>query len=101
MSRQEFHIARDLFSPWREGVLTGKSPTFYPVGPGRVAEIEIGPGLLTLIGGAPGQGKTALTMQWVVDALELTPSLRAIVCNVEMGAGLCSTVNLLGSQILI
>jgi replicative DNA helicase len=48
------------------------------------AQIEVGPGLVTLIGGAPGAGKTALTMQWVVDALTLTPSLKAIACNVEM-----------------
>ena len=51
---------------------------------GELARIEIGPGLVTLIGGAPGQGKTALTMQWLIDALTLTPSLKALVCNVEM-----------------
>jgi replicative DNA helicase len=38
-----------------------------------------------LLGGAPGAGKTAFTMQAVVDALRLTPELRAVVCNVEMG----------------
>jgi replicative DNA helicase len=46
--------------------------------------IEVGPGLVTLLGGAPGAGKTALVMQWAFDALRLTPSLRVCVCNVEM-----------------
>jgi replicative DNA helicase len=39
---------------------------------------------VTLLGGAPGAGKTAFTMQAVVDALRLTPTLRACCCNVEM-----------------
>ena len=39
---------------------------------------------MTLFGGAPGGGKTALTMQWSLDALALTPGLKALVCNVEM-----------------
>ena len=86
MSQLQFQTGRELFKSWRHGVSTGKSPIFYPVGSGRFAEIEIGHGLLTVIGGAPGQGKTALTMQWVVDALTLTRSLKALVCNVEMGA---------------
>jgi hypothetical protein len=38
---------------------------------------------VTLLGGAPGAGKTALSMQWALDALRLTPSLRCVVCNVE------------------
>ncbi len=39
---------------------------------------------MTLIGGAPGAGKTAVTVQLTCDALRLTPSLRALCCNVEM-----------------
>ncbi len=39
---------------------------------------------MNLIGGAPGAGKTAFTMQAVTDALRLTPTLRALVCNIEM-----------------
>jgi replicative DNA helicase len=49
-----------------------------------LAQIEIGPGMVTLFGGAPGAGKTAFTMQCLIDALRLTPALRAVVCNVEM-----------------
>ena len=39
---------------------------------------------MTLLGGAPGAGKTAFAMQSIVDALRLTPDLRAAVCNIEM-----------------
>jgi hypothetical protein len=74
----------DLLPAWRTGVLSGTPPTLYPVGVGELARIEVGPGLVTLIGGAPSVGKTAFTMQAVVDALRLTPTLRALVCNVEM-----------------
>lgn len=81
-----FHSAADLLHDWRDSVLTGKPPVFYPIGRGALARIEIGPKLVTLIGGAPGAGKTAFVMQAVVDALRLTPTLRAVVCNVEMPA---------------
>jgi replicative DNA helicase len=74
----------DILDEWRDDVLSGKPPTLYPVGSGDFANIEIGPGIVTLIGGAPGAGKTALTMQMVLDALALTPSLKALICNVEM-----------------
>jgi len=46
--------------------------------------VEIGPGRVTLIEGAPGVGKSALTAQWVFEALERNPELRATIANVEM-----------------
>ena len=82
--RGNYQTAADVFDGWRDDVLTGTPPTFYPVGTGELARIEIGPKLVTLIGGAPGAGKTAFVMQCVVDALRLTPDLRACVCNIEM-----------------
>jgi replicative DNA helicase len=84
MSSARFQSTADILDGWRDDVLSGKSPTLYLVGTGELGRIEIGPGLVTLIGGAPGAGKTALTMQWVLDALVTTPSLKALVCNVEM-----------------
>jgi replicative DNA helicase len=84
MRDAHFQIAADVFSSWRDDVLTGNPPTLYPVGAGELRRIEIGPGLVLLLGGAPGAGKTAFTMQAVIDALRLTPTLRAVVCNVEM-----------------
>ena len=74
----------DVLDAWRDDVLQGTPPTMYPVGTGELGHLEVGPGLVTLIGGAPGAGKTAFTMQAVLDALRLTPDLRALVCNIEM-----------------
>jgi replicative DNA helicase len=76
--------AADALDGWRDDVLSGKPPVRYRVGAGELERLEIGPGLVLLLGGAPGTGKTAFTMQAVVDALRLTPTLRAVVCNVEM-----------------
>jgi len=79
-----FQTVADVFDAWRDDVLTGGPPTLFPVGEGELRRIEIGPGLVTLIGGPPGVGKTAFSMQCVTDALRLTPSLRVAVCNIEM-----------------
>jgi replicative DNA helicase len=79
-----YQTAADVLAAWRDDVLTGKGPELYPLGTGELARIEIGPGLVTLLGGAPGAGKTAFTMQCVIDALRLTPTLRACLCNIEM-----------------
>jgi replicative DNA helicase len=81
-----FTPASELFTGWRDDLNSGKPPTLYPVAdPGNMLNrIEIGPGLVTLFGGPPGAGKTAFTMQLVVDALRLTPAIKALVANVEM-----------------
>ena len=84
MSEARYRTAVDVFASWRDNVLTGTPPMLYPVGTGELSRVEIGPGLVTLLGGAPGAGKTAFSMQAVVDALRLTPTLRAVACNVEM-----------------
>jgi replicative DNA helicase len=79
-----FVCAADALAGWRDDVLSGKPPVLFPLGTGELARIECGPGAVLLLGGAPGAGKTAFTMQAVVDALRLTSNLRAVVCNVEM-----------------
>jgi replicative DNA helicase len=76
--------AADTLADWRDDVLSGQPPALFPVGTGELARIECGPGTVLLFGGAPGAGKTAFTMQAVVDALRLTSDIRAVVCNVEM-----------------
>jgi replicative DNA helicase len=89
VSKANYISADDALEAWRDDVMSGKPPTLYPVGTGEQWErVEIGPGLVTLIGGAPGSGKTGLVMQLVVEALRLTPTLRALVCNVEMPPGI-------------
>lgn len=85
MTTAKFVSAADAMDVWRDDVLTGTPPTFYAIADsGPLARIEVGPKLITLIGGAPGSGKTAFVMQSVVDALRLNPTLRAVVCNIEM-----------------
>jgi len=94
--KPNFQTAADVFDTWRDDVLTGQPPTLYPVGDGEFARVEVGPKLVTLIGGAPGAGKTALAMQFVVDALRLTDSLRVAVCNSKCRRRCCLTGNLPG-----
>jgi replicative DNA helicase len=84
MREANFQVAADLLTEWRDDVLSGTPPILYPIGKGELQRIEIGPGLVVLLGGAPGAGKTAFALQIVVDALRLTPTLRACICNVEM-----------------
>jgi replicative DNA helicase len=83
-ARGRFTTAADVLDGWHDDLMSGKPPTFYRVGVGELGRLEVGPGLVTLIGGAPGAGKTAFTMQLVLEALRLTPTLRALVCNIEM-----------------
>lgn len=88
MSRASFVSGVDAVDRWREDLLSGKPPVLYRVAEsGPLANIELGPGRIALFGGAPGAGKTAFVMQSVFDALRLSPTLRAVVCNVEMNAG--------------
>jgi replicative DNA helicase len=83
-TKPNYTTAADVFDAWRDDLLTGTPPVFYPIGDGALSRIELGPGLVVLVGGAPGAGKTAFTMQAACDALRLTASLRCLVANVEM-----------------
>ena len=83
-SSPRWQTAADLFDGWRDDLLSGKPPVLYCCGEGELGRIELGPGLVTLFGGPPGTGKTAFTMQLVMDGLRLNPELRALVCNVEV-----------------
>ena len=70
-----------VFAGWRDNVLTGTGPVVFPH---TLPVPEISPGHVTLIGGAPGAGKTAIVMACVVEALRHTGTLKALVANVEM-----------------
>jgi replicative DNA helicase len=84
VSKTTYLPTADALASWRDDLFAGRRPTLYPVGEGELARVEVGPGRVTLFGGPPGAGKTALVMQLVIDALRMTPTLRAVVCNVEM-----------------
>jgi replicative DNA helicase len=77
----KFVTGEAVFAGWRDNVLTGTGPVVFPHA---LPVPEISPGHVTLLGGAPGAGKTALVMACVVEALRHTDTLRAIVANVEM-----------------
>ncbi|MFO0851820.1 MAG: hypothetical protein U0871_25130 [Gemmataceae bacterium] len=74
-----YATAADLLGAWADDLRAGRPPVLYPVAEAGspLAGIEVGPDLVTLLGGPPGAGKTALVMQLVVDALALTPTLKA------------------------
>jgi len=78
-----FVSASSIIDTWAADLLTGKPPMLWRVGKG-FDPVELGPGMVCLVGGAPGAGKTALTMQWAVDALRSDASLRVMVANIEM-----------------
>jgi replicative DNA helicase len=77
----KFVTGEAVFAGWRDDVLTGTGPVVLPH---TLPVPEISPGHVTLLGGAPGAGKTALVMQCVVEALRHTDTLKALVANVEM-----------------
>jgi replicative DNA helicase len=84
MAEANFEVTSDRLSEWREDSLSGKPPTLYPLGTGRLGEIEVGPGQILLPGGAPGSGKTAFAVQGVLDALRQCEDLRVVGCSIEM-----------------
>jgi len=87
MKKPNFITAADALEDWRDDLMTGKPPTLYRVADsGPLADIEWGPGLISLFAGGPGAGKTAFTLQYCFEALRLNPSLRVVVANVEMSA---------------
>src|SRR5262245_44450172 len=71
MGGPRFQRAADLLDDWRPDGTGGVPPTTYPLGAG-FERLEVGPGLVTLVGGAPGAGKLALVMQWATEALART-----------------------------
>jgi replicative DNA helicase len=77
----KFVTGESVFAGWRDDVLAGKGPVVFPH---TLPVPEVSPGHVTLLGGAPGAGKTALVMQCVVEALRHTSTLKALVANVEM-----------------
>lgn len=74
----------DALDAYRESLYSGAAPRLYSIGAGELSRFEIGPGLVCMVGGIPGGGKTAFVAQATIDALRSTPDLRALIANVEM-----------------
>jgi replicative DNA helicase len=73
----------DLIGTWMEDVRRGDPPVRYAI-PEPFDTIDLRPGRLVLLGGAPGSGKTAAILQMTIDLLCGNPEARALVANVEM-----------------
>lgn len=84
MPASPFALLSDLMAGWADDVLHGQPPTVWPAGPGPLAAFPLGPGLITVIGGPPGSGKTALANQLALDAVRLTADLKVLVTCCEL-----------------
>lgn len=80
-SQARFRAGSELFASWQDDVHSGKGPVLYQHA---FRHPEIGPGLVTVIGGAPTAGKTSLTTTMGIEMLRFNPDLRLVVANCEM-----------------
>ena len=79
----DFTTGADLFGAWLADVERGTPPVRFALETPFDC-LDIRPGRMVLIGGAPGSGKTAALMQVAIDLLRLNPAARLLVANVEM-----------------
>ena len=75
--------AVSLFDAFIDDIESGKQETVYML-PDPLTDLEIGPGLITIIGAGPGAGKTAFASQVAFSALELDKRLTLTIANAEM-----------------
>lgn len=73
----------DVLNEVMEDIRTGKKPERFRLS-APFSHVPLGPGLLNIIAGPTGVGKTALVMQLVGDVLANNPTTTAFVANVEM-----------------
>ncbi|MBA4106072.1 MAG: hypothetical protein C0485_09960 [Pirellula sp.] len=77
-----------MFDRFEKSILDREKPIFWECAPygSKLREVKVGAGQVVLIGAVAGNGKTALALQLVVDALRdpNQTQLKALVANVEM-----------------
>lgn len=78
-----FTTGADLLGSWFADVERGEPPVRFKLAE-PFAGLDVRPGRLILMGGAPGAGKTAAILQMGIDLLRLNESARLLVANVEM-----------------
>lgn len=64
-------------------IMRREQPRRFIVGEGAFDRVNVCRGRIITVGGLVGAGKTALSMQWVLHAIQADPSLRVLVANVE------------------
>ena len=74
--------AKDSLERLMQRIRSGTMPELFKLGPATNG-LEIGAGLVCVIGAPPGAGKTTLAMQMMFEALGNDPKLRAVVANRE------------------
>ena len=76
--------AADILDDLFVRVVTGQMPKLLRLGDA-LDGIEIGGGLVTVLGAPPGAGKTTLAMQLAFEAMQFQPELRVTIANAETG----------------
>lgn len=79
--RARFTTGGELFTGWSQDVRNGTGPVLYRHA---FPYPEVGPGLVTLIGGAPSKGKTTFVTQMGVEIVRFNPERRVLFANCEM-----------------
>ena len=82
----QLHSMRSLLEAVRDDIFSGKLPVQYAVADKPWGTIALRPGDVIALAAPPGNGKTALVTQLVVDSLRNHPEARCLVVNVEMSA---------------
>lgn len=86
MGQREFlDNGADVFDTVMRDLLDGRSDKLFNCG-SAFPMLEVGPGLMTVIGAPPGRGKTALAMQVLYDAVANERGLQAVVAFLEVTA---------------
>jgi replicative DNA helicase len=73
----------ELLRDYRKTALSGKRPAQWSAGP-LFEHLVLAPRRLLLLAGPPGSGKTALALQWIVEALTKNAGLTCYLANIEM-----------------
>jgi replicative DNA helicase len=76
----------DILGDYLQTVTSGKRPKRWAAGP-TFDNLELAPGRVLVVAGAPGIGKTAFLLAWITESLLRNPDLIGYVCNVEMDPG--------------
>jgi len=82
-AKTDYTTGSDQINAWFAEIEHGKPPTRFHLGT-PFAELDVRPGRLILLGGAPGSGKTAALLQIAIDLLRLNTSARLLMANAEM-----------------